>query len=177
VQVPALVQVPPLPVTVTGPVPVLFSTTPVVAPFDPMRCRVIPPPPPAGAMSVFAISRARPVVLSIVLPLPVTWIVPLVSAWRPLPVVVSMSSPPPFRFSVWPSLALITTALLLAGPPVVLIVFVPLLKVVEPPVLDETVMPPPASLVSLIAPLRLTAPPVRLVIDALWPAPLFRVPG
>ena len=52
-----------------------------------------------------------------------------------------------------------------------------LLKVVEPPVLPDRVMPPPASLVSAMAPLRVTVPPVRLVISAVAPAPLLRAPG
>ena len=53
---------------------------------------------------------------------------------------LSMSRPPPVRFSVWPSLASIVIALFCVGlpPMVVLIVFVALLKVVEPPVLVDS---------------------------------------
>ena len=56
-------------------------------------------------------------------------------------------------------------------------VLVALVKVVVPPVLPVRVMPPPASLVSLICPERVTVPPVRPVMSAVAPVPLLRLPG
>ena len=56
-------------------------------------------------------------------------------------------------------------------------VFVVPLNVVEPPVLPDIVMPPPASLVSLMSPESEIAPPVRPVMSAVLPAPLPSVPG
>ncbi len=60
-------------------------------------------------MSVLTTFSAVPVVDAIVLPAPVTSIVPLVAASKPLPLVVVMSRPPPVKLSVWPSLPLITS--------------------------------------------------------------------
>ena len=129
-------------------------------------------------MSVFATSSATPETLLIVLPAPVTFSVPLCGAWMPRPV-LSMSRPPPVRFSVWPSLASIVIALFCVGLPlmVVLIVFAALLKVVEPPVLVDSEIPPPASFVSFDRTAEATAPPLRPVISAVWPGPLLKAPG
>ncbi len=51
------------------------------------------------------------------------------------------------------------------------------LNVVEPPVLTDMVMPPPASFVSLMLPESEIAPPVRPVMSAVFPAPFPRRPG
>jgi hypothetical protein len=52
------------------------------------------------------------------------------------------------------------------------------LKTVDPPVLDDTFTPPPASFVSLMLPDRLTTPPLRPVMSkAVVPEPLLNVPG
>ena len=74
---------------------------------------------------------------------------------------------------MWPSLEVMATAV----PATLLMIFEALLKVVEPPVLPDRLMPPPASLVSAMAPLRATAPPLRPVISAAWPVPLLSAPG
>ena len=129
---------------------------------------------PDAPMSVLTTLRAMPVVLVIELPVPVTLIVPLVSALMPRPLVVSMSRPPPERVSVWPSLVVMLTASVV----VLLIVLVALLNVVEPPVLPDRMMPPPASLVSAIGPDNVTVPPLRPVISTVvTPVPLLRLPG
>jgi hypothetical protein len=135
------------------------------------------------ATSVSWMRKARPVVVSIVLPEPLTSIVPLLDTSRPMPppAPASMSRPPPEKVRVWPSLPDITTALLTGLPEpaevVVLMVLDGLLNVVDPPLLPDTTIPPPASLVSTIGPLRVTAPPSRPVISAVWPVPLRRLPG
>ena len=74
---------------------------------------------------------------------------------------------------MWPSLDAMATAVLAT----LLMTFEALLKVVVPPVLEARLMPPPASLVSAIAPERVTAPPLRPVISAVWPVPLLSAPG
>jgi hypothetical protein len=51
------------------------------------------------------------------------------------------------------------------------------LNVVEPPLLPESAMPPPASLVSAMLPLSVTPAPVRLVISAVAPVPLSIAPA
>ena len=104
----AFVHVPePLLVTVSELLaPVLFSTMPAFAPLPEMCSNVTPLAP----VSVLLSLKLLPEPVSIVLPLPVTFSVPLVAASRPLPLVVSMSSPPPERVSVWPSLLLNRTA-------------------------------------------------------------------
>ena len=142
---------------------------PLVAPLEATRWSVTSLLP----MSVLVTSRAMPVVVSMVLPLPVTVRVPLVSARSPRPLVASRSRPPPEKFSVWPSLLVMATA----SPAPVLIVLVAPLNVVEPPVLPESVIPPPASLVSLMLPPKVTAPPVRVVTSAVEPVPLPSVPA
>jgi hypothetical protein len=172
----ALVQVPePLLVTVSALLaPVVFSRIPPLAPLEEMCSKVRGVPP----TSVLLTLSALPDPVSITLPEPVTSRVPLEVATRPSPVVVSMLRPPPDSVRVWPSLLAIVTAV----PATVLSVLVALLNVVEPPRLPRapappTTMPPPASLVSLIAPLSATAPPVRPVTVAVAPEPLPRVPG
>ena len=140
---------------------------PFPAPLAEIDWNVAPP------RSVLLTLTAVPVVVAIELPAPVTVSVPLFVALMPAPVVASTSRPPPEKLSVWPSLPVNETA----AEPTLLMAFDALLKVVEPPVLPERLMPPPASFVSAIAPLSVTAPPVRPVISAVWPAPLFRAPG
>ena len=110
---------------------------------------------------------------SIVLPVPETTSVPLLLAKMPRPVVVSMSRPPPVRFSVWPSLVANETA----SEAPVSSTLEALLNVVDPPVLLDRLMPPPASLPSAMAPLSVTALPLRPVISAVSPVPLLRAPG
>src|SRR4051812_4999581 len=170
---PALWIVPP--VTVSLPVePVLLRRTPFVPPLDDMCWNVTP----AAAMSVSEMLSARllapSAVESIVLPVVPTCRVPDVVAFRPLPLVVSMSVPPPERTNVWPSLFEKVTASLAP----VLYCFVAPEKTVEPPVLFATFTPPPASFVSFMLPDRLTTPPVRPVTSAAsGPLPLLNVPG
>jgi hypothetical protein len=163
-QVAALVHAPALPVTVSEPfaLAVLFRTMPLGAPLEAIFWNVRSLSP----TSVSTRFRARPVVLSIVFAAPVTVIAPLFAASRPLPDVVSTSRLPPVRLSVWPLLLLKMTASLAP----VLRIFDEPLNVVEPPVLLAMLMPPPASLVSAIAPENVTpstpVPPVRPVTSA-----------
>src|SRR5262245_11839252 len=145
----------PVPVTVrpplVGPVPVPLSTMPlagsgatVLFP-DEMLWKVRP----VDAMLVLVTLRAVADVESIVLGLVpvVTVTVPPPVALKPAPLVVSMSRPPPLNVMVWPEPVDEKAA---EAP--VLSVFVVPLNVVEPPVLPDMVMPPPASLVSLMLP-------------------------
>jgi hypothetical protein len=146
----AFVHVPPAPVTVSALFgPVLLSRTPALAPLLEMRWNVIP----AAPTFVFWTLRPLPAPVSIVL----DETVPPPPASNSLPVVVSMSRPPFVKLIVWPVLELSVTAALV---PVLSVLVVPL-SVVDPPVLPDRLMPPPASLVSPIAPLRATAPPLR----------------
>ena len=124
-------------------------------------------------MSVLVTLRAVPVVLVIDVARAGDVDRAAVVAMTPWPLVVSMSRPPPVRVRVWPLLPVNETALQV----VVLRTLEALLKVVEPPVLPDRVMPPPASLVSAIGPVRVTVPPLRPVISALAPVPLLSAPG
>ena len=143
---------------------------PFDAPFEATRWKVR-----SGVADVgVAMFSARPVVVSIVLPLPVTLIVPLVVGLEALAATVRVdveaAAGEVQRVAVAPA----HHERVLAGLPapaevVVLIVLTALLKVVEPPVLRDSAMPPPASFVSLIGPLKVTAPPVRPVISAVCP--------
>jgi len=75
--------------------------------------------------------------------------------------VVSMFRPPPLNVIVWPEPVDENAA----DAPVFSVFVVPL-NVVEPPVLPDIVIPPPASFVSLMLPESAIAPPVRPVMSA-----------
>ena len=161
---------PPAPVTVSPPaVPVVLSTMPFAAPLAATRWKVTP----AAAMFVLATFSAVPVPVSTVLPEPLTWRVPPPVAIRPAPDVVSRSRPPPENTYVWP---VFPVALIAGWAPVLRVLAAPE-KTVEPPVLPDSAMPPPASPPSLSDPLRLTTPPVRPVTLAVDPVPSPMVPG
>src|SRR4051794_14076530 len=129
---------------------------------------------------VLVTSRPTPLVALIEFGLPEMLSVPPPVALTPLPN-ESMLRPPPVKLIVWPVFDESTTASLSGLPApalvVVLIAFVLLLNVVVPPLLPLTVMPPPVSLLSLIAPLKEFAPLVRFVIEAEAPVPSPKVPG
>ncbi|CAA9528172.1 MAG: hypothetical protein AVDCRST_MAG85-3430 [uncultured Solirubrobacteraceae bacterium] len=130
---------------------------------------------PAAAMSLFEMFSARLAadrpVDSIVFPVPVTLSVPLDNASRALPLVVSMSSPPPERVSVLLSLVLMTTAL---SSPVLNAFDEAVSDTAVPPLLPIMTSPPFSAVASespasLIAPLSVTEPPVLLVMSAALP--------
>src|SRR5689334_19234748 len=165
----AFVHVPPLPVTTRLPLaPVVSKTIPLAAPFDEMLWNVSPLAP----MFVLETVSAVPVVVSIVFAVPVTLTVPPPVALKPAPEVVSMLRPPLLKVIVCPEPVDENAA---DAP--VLSVFVVPLNVVEPPVLPDIVMPPPASFVSLMWPESEIDPPVRPVMSAVFPAPSPSVPG
>ena len=153
----AFVHVPPTPVTVSAAFePVLLSVMPPLAPLEATRWKLSGVPPTSVSLTF----SAFPAPVSIVLPVPVRLSVPLVVAWTPAPLVVSMSRLPPESVSVWPSLVPMTIAW--SSP--VLNVLVALLTTVEPPLLPVTAMPPfswvaSVSPVSVIGPLNVTVPP------------------
>src|SRR5947207_12101046 len=159
----------PVPVTVRPPLaPVVFNTMPFAPPLAEMCSKVRPLAP----MFVLATLRAVPVVESIVLTVPVTLTVPPPVALKPAPEVVSMFRPPPLNVIVWAEPVDENAA----DAPVFSVFVVPL-NVVEPPVLPDIVIPPPASFVSLMLPESAIAPPVRPVMSAVPPAPFSSVPG
>lgn len=111
VQLAVEVQEPPLPETVRLPLaPVVFSTIPLLAPFDEMLRKVRPLAP----MVVLVTLSAVPVVESIVLGFApvVTLTIPLLEALKPVPLVVSISSPPLLKLIVEVALLLSVTAVL-----------------------------------------------------------------
>ena len=98
---------------------------------------------------------------------------PATLAWKPVPLVVSMSRPPPVKltFEV-PVLLVIETA----SPMPVFSVLVAPVKLMVVLALPEMPMPPPVSVPSLMLPDSVTVPPVRPVIEAERPLPSPMVP-
>ena len=93
-----------------------------------------------------------PVVVVMLLPVPVTLIVPPPVAAKPVPLVVSMSRPPPVKLIVAP----VFVARFTAVPAPVLTTLLALLSVIVPLVLSWTEMPVPP--VMLSAPEGVMAP-------------------
>src|SRR5262245_33219326 len=135
--VPPLPAVVPVPVTINPPLePVVLSTMPLVAPLAEMSWNVTLLAP----MLVLAMLRAVPVVEVMLLLEPMTLTVPPPVAEKPVPLVLSISSPPLLKLMVAPVLLESETAV--DAP--VFSVLVPPEKSIVPPVLLLTVMPPPA---------------------------------
>ena len=165
----ALVQVPPVPVTVSaGLVPVLLSRMLLAAPLFETRWKVSGVALPirvrdlrrAAGGAVDRVRGSRDVER-------VVRVGEAEALRRDAPAArrVDVETATHDSVSVWPSPPLKTTA----SPATVLSVFVALLKVIEPPVLFDTMMPPPASPVSFTGPAKLTDPPLRPVTSAVWP--------
>ena len=126
-------------------------------------------------MSVLVTLTAVPVSVVIVLPVPLTVSVPLSVALMPAPLVVSMSRPPPESVE---RVAVARRRMTTACSAPVLRTFEALLNVVEPPVLPATAdAAARRRWCRRSAPLSVTAPPLRPVISAVWPAPLLSAPG
>ena len=90
-----------------------------------------------------------------------------------MPLVVSISSPPPVKLTVEPVLLSSATA----SPVPVFSVLVEPVKLMVALALPETLMPPLASAPSLMLPDSVTVPPVRLMIEADSPVPSPMVPA